>query len=115
MKVKHLSSILLLALFTPWTLPVQAAGTWTAVTAPPASLSHMLLLSDGTVMGLDYSSGAESNRWYRLTPDSSGRYANGTWTTIQPMSDTRLFFSSQVLTNGKVLVAGGEYGTGKTT
>jgi alpha-tubulin suppressor-like RCC1 family protein len=113
MKLKHLITILLLALSTQWIVPVQAAGTWTAVTAPPTSFSLMLLLSDGTVAALDDSANA-GNQWYRLTPNSSGGYANGTWTPIAAMFDTRLYFSSQVLTNGKVLVAGGEYGTGKT-
>jgi len=95
---------------------VQAAGTWASVTTPPASyFGHVFLLSDGTVLALDNSSGGGGNQWYRLTPDSSGHYASGTWSAIQPMSDTRLYFSSQVLTNGKVLVAGGEYGTGGNT
>jgi alpha-tubulin suppressor-like RCC1 family protein len=114
MKLKHLITILLLALSAQWTLPVQAAGTWTAVTAPPTTFSLMLLLTDGTVMALDNSAGA-GNQWYRLTPGSSGGYANGTWSALAAMSDTRLYFSSQVLTNGKVLVAGGEYGTGTAT
>jgi alpha-tubulin suppressor-like RCC1 family protein len=117
MKLKYLISSLLLALSTVWSVPVQAAGTWASVTTPPASyFAHILLLSDGTVIALDNSSsGGAGNQWYRLTPDSSGRYANGTWTAIAPMSDTRLYFSSQVLTNGKVLVAGGEYGSGGAT
>lgn len=53
--------------------------------------------------------------WFRLTPDSSGSYVNGTWSSIAPMHDTRLDFESDVLTNGKVLVAGGEYGSGDAT
>jgi hypothetical protein len=70
----------------------------------------MLLLSDGTVMAQD---GGGSN-WFRLTPDSTGSYANGTWdsTSIQTMHYSRLYYSSQVLPNGQVFVAGGEYGTG---
>ena len=37
---------------------------------------------------------------------------NGTWTTLATMNDSRLYFSSDVLTNGRVFVAGAEYGTG---
>ena len=73
----------------------------------------MLLLTDGTVM-CKSSSGPDSygNAWNKLTPSSSGSYANGTWTTLAPMIDTRLYFASQVLKDGRVFVAGGEYGTG---
>jgi hypothetical protein len=85
-------------------------GTWTPlVNSAPAEVNTMLLLSDGTVMAAD-----GGNGWYRLTPDSSGSYVNGTWSTLPPMNFTRLYFSSDVLTNGQVLVAGGEYGTGTT-
>ena len=86
------------------------AGTWTALTnQAPAGVNTMLLLSDGTVMAADGATG-----WYKLTPNSSGSYLNGTWTTLAAMNFSRLYFSSQVLTNGQVMVAGGEYGTGTT-
>jgi hypothetical protein len=55
-----------------------------------------------------------TNTWYRLTP-VNGSYINGTWTTLNPMLNTRLWYSSVVLRDGKVLVAGGEYGTGGST
>jgi hypothetical protein len=87
----------------------EAAGTWTAlVNAPPAGLNNSLLLSDGTVI-----CGDGGQNWYRLTPDIHGSYINGTWTQIASTTYTRLFYASQVLTNGNVLVAGGEYGTGR--
>lgn len=70
----------------------------------------MLLLPDGTVMGAD-----GGNRWCRLTPDIHGSYINGTWSTLAPMIDTRLYYASQVLTNGRVFIAGAEYGTGKSS
>ena len=68
----------------------------------------MLLLPDGTVMAANSD---ESNAWYRLTPIHGG-YVTGTWTTLAAMHDTRLYYSSEVLTNGQVFVAGSEYGTG---
>ena len=49
--------------------------------------------------------------WFRLTPDAKGNYANGTWTPTAPMSQSRLFFASQILPSGKLFVLGGEYGT----
>lgn len=68
----------------------------------------MLLLSDGTVMCQN----GGNTTWYRLTPDIHGSYVNGTWTTLAPMHDSRRYYGSQVLRDGRVYVAGGEYGTG---
>ncbi len=91
-------------------------GVWTPVTAlaPHANHGVMLLLSNGSVMCHTNSGGSDGNGtlWDILTPDANGSYINGTWTTTAPMIDTRLFFSSQVLKDGRVYVAGGEYGTG---
>src|SRR5438477_531038 len=87
-----------------------AGGTWSALAhAPPAGLNNALLLSDGTVICGDGGSG-----WYWLTPDIHGSYVNGTWSAIASTHYTRLFYSSQILTNGNLYVAGGEYGTGKS-
>ena len=72
----------------------------------------MLLLPDGSVMAANPST---SNAWYKLKPDISGNYNNGTWTTLISMHDTRLYYSSCVLKDGRVLIAGAEYGTGGAT
>ena len=94
----------------------NAVGTWIPVTAsaPGQCGGGMILLSDGTVLCKSYSGGTDGigNIWNKLTPNSSGSYANGTWTSIAPMADTRLYFSSQLLMDGRLYVAGGEYGTG---
>jgi Kelch motif len=83
------------------------AGSWTAVTPLPggAQPGTMILLTDGTVMMVNYAGPG----WLRLTPDSSGNYAKGSWTPLAPMSQARLFFASQVLPSGKIWVLGGEY------
>ncbi len=94
-------------------LPLQAKsiGTWTNVV--PGSINPvvtlMLLLPDGTVMAAQ--AGTSSN-WYRLTPDAQGSYINGTWTNMAPMHNARGYYSSAVLRDGRVFVAGGEYSTG---
>src|SRR5437879_13089876 len=76
--------------------PVCAGGTWLPLARhPPYGLNNSLLLSDGTVI-----CGDGGQNWYRLTPDIYGSYVNGTWTLIAPTHYTRLFYSSQVLTNG---------------
>lgn len=93
-----------------------AQGTWSPVVAncPAAGAGVMLLLSDGTVMCKTNAGGTDGigNTWYKLTPDKRGSYTNGKWTKLASMINTRLYFSSQVLKDGRVYVAGGEYGTG---
>jgi autotransporter-associated beta strand protein len=102
--------LIVLGAIMPWS--GRAAGTWTLVgNQPPGGTSIMLLLPDGTVMCQN--SGTAT--WYRLTPDIHGSYLNGTWTTLAPMHYTRRYYSAQVLRNGKVLVAGAEYGSGGAT
>jgi hypothetical protein len=102
----------ILALMTGLVLPLQPAmaGTWTALNSfAPDNIDTMLLLPDGTVMATAGDNGSGSG-WYRLTPDSHGSYVNGTWTALASMNYPRLYFSSDVLTNGQVFVAGAEYG-----
>jgi hypothetical protein len=74
----------------------------------------MMLLTDGTVVasgnaGSGQGTGGD-NTWYKLTPDSQGHYVNGTWTQLTSMQYARLYVLSQILQNGKVFIAGGEYG-----
>ncbi len=89
------------------------AQTWTKVTNnAPAAVQLMLLLPDGSVMCSGQNGSTIGKTWYRLTPNSAGSYIAGTWTTLASSIDTRLYFSSQVLKDGRVFVAGGEYGTG---
>jgi len=94
-------------LLIPW--QAMALGTWTPLAHnAPSSVDLMLLLSDGTVM---VQQSGTSRGWYRLTPDIHGSYVNGIWSILSSMHDTRLYFSSQVLKDGRVFVAGGEYGS----
>jgi len=96
------------------------AGTWAPVALPaPGPVGLMLLLPDGTVMvqnsGTMGRAASVSTAWYRLTPAKNGNYVSGTWSTLSPMHDTRRFGSSQVMPNGNVFVAGGEYGSGRSS
>ena len=95
---------------------IKAQGTWTPIStvAPDSCGGVMILLSDGSVIAKAYTGGADSigSVWNKLTPDIHGSYVNGTWTTIDTMHDSRLYFSSQVMKDGRVFVGGGEYGTG---
>src|SRR5947209_14649385 len=86
-------------------------GNWTGLTRQPGSNSpsfgagQMLLLTDGTVMV--QKGGGRS--WFRLMPDKSGSYINGTWSQLADMSIDRTYFASAVLADGRVFVAGGEF------
>lgn len=66
-----------------------------------------ILLTDGTVMVHDVCYG----QWYRLTPDKKGKYETGGWSTAatMPAGYGPLYFASQVLSDGRMVVSGGEY------
>ena len=98
--------IALLALAT-----LGGAQTWTPLTHQPTfGASTALLLTDGTVMVQDSASGSP-NHWWRLKPDLSGSYINGTWTQIAslPSGYDPLYYASAVLPDGRVVIVGGEF------
>jgi autotransporter-associated beta strand protein len=83
------------------------AGFWTPLAhTASVNIGPMILLSDGTVMAQEAGC---SNNWYRLTPDASGSYVNGTWSQLQSMALQREYYASNVLPSGNVFVQGGEY------
>ena len=90
-------------------------GTWTQLTnAIPSGdgAGTMILLSNGSVLAQG-GSDSESKNWYELTPNSTGSYVNGTWTTLASSNVGRLFYASDVLPDGDVYVAGGKDATDK--
>jgi hypothetical protein len=93
-------------------------GTWTPLTnqSPDPNNGVMLLMTDGTVICHTTSGGnlGDGTIFDRLTPDSTGSYINGIWSTISPMITERYSFSSAVLKDGRIYAAGGEYGTDGT-
>ena len=89
-----------------------AAGTWTPLAnPPPGAVGPTILLSDGSVLAQN-ANGYASKHWFRLTPDAHGNYANGTWSPVPSMQYDRQIFGSTVLRDGRLLIAGGEYGSG---
>ena len=119
MKTNYKRAIISVMLVAIYLLPkAHAQGTWTALTnpAPDQNAGVMLLLSDGSIIAKTVGAASDTTQsgvvWDKLTPDSLGSYINGTWSSIAPMHLSRLYFASQVLKDGRVFVAGGEYGTG---
>jgi hypothetical protein len=81
-------------------------GTWTPLNNQPTfGAGTMLLLTDGTV----FCQNTGTNQWWRLTPDITGSYVNGTWSQLANGPNAPLYFASAVLRDGRVFVAGGEY------
>jgi hypothetical protein len=71
----------------------------------------MLLASDGTVLVHAEPPAGGTSAWYKLTPDSKGSYADGTWSKIasMPKGYDPLYFASAILPNGQMITEGGEY------
>jgi hypothetical protein len=78
------------------------------------------LLTDGTVMMQESMSSDlyflgiplqayGTNRWWKLTPDNFGSYANGSWSRLADSAVGRTFYASAVLADGRVVFCGGEY------
>lgn len=107
-----ISSAMLFAL-----LAAAAAQTWTPlVNQPGADVGAMLQLRDGRILVHEEQSG-NSRNWHILTPDASGSYINGTWSSggQLPVGYAPWFFGSQVLLDGKtIVVEGGEYNGGRS-
>jgi len=91
------------------------AQTWAPLTHQPGvNLGAMLQLRDGRILVHEEQRGNSAN-WHLLTPDATGSYLNGTWSSggSLPSGYAPWFFGSQVLIDGKtVVVEGGEYNGG---
>ena len=95
------------------------ASNWQPIALPPSvtsggfSADTMLLLTDGSVLVHN----AYQAEWLRFTPDPQKGYSGGSWTlsdgssSESNMTNTRQFFSSGVLQDGRVYAIGGEYST----
>ena len=85
------------------------AQTWTPLTHQPTfpGAGSAFLMTDGTVLVQN----PDASDWYKLTPDSSGSYVNGTWSAVatMPKGYAPLYYGSAVLPDGKLIVNGGEY------
>ena len=97
---------------------VASSQTWAPLNHQPGvNLGPMLQLRDGRILAHEEQDGNPRN-WWILTPDSTGSYLNGTWSSggQLPENYAPFFFSTQVLLDGKrVIMEGGEYNFGTAT
>jgi hypothetical protein len=97
----------------PYLPPYQApptikSGTWTGIANPTSSFPDTpAVLTDGTVLMHD---GCTSD-WYKLTPNKKGNYIKGKWKKVASMASSYkpLYYASQVLSDGRYIINGGEY------
>jgi hypothetical protein len=116
MKVFRTLAIALLTLlawsgFASSQQPASSAKWENLKNKPTFAPDTALQLTDGTVIVHEY----ETANWWRLTPDNTGSYVDGTWSEIAPMPSDYgpLYFGSAVLADGNVIVEGGEYNFGE--
>ncbi len=77
-----------------------------------------MLLTDGTVLAQqEDNNGFGTGAWWKLTPDNTGSYVNGTWSQIasMPSGYAPLYYGSAVLPDGRMLVEGGEFNGSSNT
>jgi len=58
--------------------------------------------------------GGTDSDWWKLTPDNTGSYVNGTWSKLAslPTGYVPDAFASAVLADGRLVIVGGEYNSG---
>ena len=95
---------------------IASAQKWQPLTHPATFQAGALaLLTDGTVL-IHEEQDNFPQKWYKLTPDNTGSYVNG---TIKPIASTSsaygpLYFGSVVLPDGRYIIEGGEYNNGSS-
>src|SRR5579872_4577207 len=83
-------------------------GTWTPLTnACPENPETALLMTDGSVFVKSFD--GDFNHMFKLTPGANGNYANGVWSRLADAPVGEIYGPCQVLKDGRIFIAGGEY------
>jgi len=88
--------------------------SWTGLSAsgsgPGSGGGMMMLLSDGRVLVQNGSNPPPSASVFTLSPQTNtGSYVNGVWAGTGNLNESRLFFTTATLPDGKIFAIGGEY------
>ncbi len=107
------SSLKLLSVFAVFVLLISTATAQSVQSLkhqPPISIQLAFQSTDGTVLAQSYNDPV----WYKLTPDNTGSYVNGTWSQMAslPAAYSPDAFASAVLADGRLIIVGGEYNFG---
>jgi hypothetical protein len=78
---------------------------------PPDGAIITMQMTDGTVIA----QGNQDSDWWKLTPDNTGSYKNGTWKQIAslPSGYSPYAQAEAVLADGRLVISGGEYNFGQ--
>jgi hypothetical protein len=90
-----------------------ANAQWWAPVTTQFPVGIALQLTDGTILIQQFN----TPNWWKLTPNDEANYAKGTFTQVASTASMQyapLYFASAVLSDGKVIVEGGEYNYGTT-
>lgn len=103
-------SLRVLAVFAAFVLLISSAVAQTITklkNQPPDGVVYSFQLTDGTVLVQGYN----CSDFWKLTPDNSGSYVNGTWSQVAslPPGYAPDATASAVLADGRLLLEGGEY------
>ncbi|HEY2394539.1 MAG TPA: hypothetical protein VGH81_00990 [Rudaea sp.] len=75
----------------------------------PGGAAAPILMTDGSVIIQNNNYFFADGQIFKLTPDSSGSYVNGTWSQLATMPYVESGAAQAVLADGRVLIEGGEY------
>src|SRR5277367_5487417 len=78
----------------------------------PDGAQETYQLTDGRVLAQSY---RHNGAFWILTPDENGSFVDGTWKQVASLASgySPTDTASQVLSDGRVLIEGGEYNSGK--
>jgi hypothetical protein len=100
-----------LAFFAAAPFSANAQSLTNLTHQPPDGAAITMLMTDGTVIAQGYT----GNDFWKLTPDNTGSYKNGTWTQLAnlPSGYEPYAQAEAVLADGRLVISGGEYNFGQ--